>query len=416
MVRARLTREQTMMNYNILATEASRKLLKCRVQLAMDNRPQCIPDLWEKLTSLGYTVDSIQTPDGDTPKSERVKALEEKKKAVRDQKGHVKREGDDDEQEIVDAIGEKYVQLGQLTPSMLMNKIFSVLEPAVLSVANMKKVEKQMGKAGFVQLLEFMTGVGGDEEITKRCFRQVAADLHVRALARERRALTLELPPDWETQGLFQLEIRGDSLMVFLRYGTAQCKELSSKDVGDWPKEHVFVARNWSEERAELKCKALPKDQGIPLKAFFNFCVHVEGEDSSTQDSRRPNLKRALSYFGSASGCSGSSGSAQKLLRTDAAATEMGTSPDKAKDQGEEERAIGKEKEDEREQPLQMKEEPQEDEGKEKQGEPEEKDDEGKAEQDEGKAEQREETQHFFDEASVDLGKLGEGQLLMDVE
>ena len=82
MPRAKASAEEAAANLDRRAAEMRNAALKAKIVLCMKNRPSMIPQLWDKITSMGLDAESIKVPET-VSKSFQAQAIERRKQEKR---------------------------------------------------------------------------------------------------------------------------------------------------------------------------------------------------------------------------------------------------------------------------------------------------------------------------------------------
>lgn len=299
MVRSKLTMEEQVQNLNLRATEALQKARRTSIVAAMRSRPHLVIDpLWEKLQSLGLTSEGS---DGDGPartQSLQAQAAAMRKKAKTEvEEVHQKQVGMAVESELgvaqpTEPIAAKTTRLDMLGVNVLRDRLLPAVEETILSPANLRAIKDKdhTSKIGLLRYLDFTCGLSADFELRGiyRCMLRLCELCRQRAVARGRRALTITLPANWPTDGIY--EKVGDevtekgSVMVKQRF-TGEVVEVSSAVLPPFECfDDLTVAYNWSESRACLVSSQNPThDKAVVLGRYF--CCHTVsggGADSNS--------------------------------------------------------------------------------------------------------------------------------------
>ena len=107
-----------------------------------------------------------------------------------------------------EAIPQSVKDLAGFHSHVIRDRLLPAIEKGVLSSANLRSAERHIsGKKGFLELLEFATGLQGSYELRgrMRCYKQLVPWLQELATERGRRCLDLDLFEAWSSKGLYTI-------------------------------------------------------------------------------------------------------------------------------------------------------------------------------------------------------------------
>lgn len=161
----------------------------------MDQCPSCIPHLVSKLDSFGYDDARLSQKEA-VAQSFQTQVLKLRRKS-KDKAKEEDGDGDDSK----DAVPSKYWRIDSLSKQLLRDGVAPAIDPQVLSVANLKVLDKLGTDKAKIILLDIIEGCSGlprDLPITGqlRQWRHLLEEVAECSRLGGRRALCLTLPPD----------------------------------------------------------------------------------------------------------------------------------------------------------------------------------------------------------------------------
>ena len=119
----------------------------------------------------------------------------------------------------------KYWRVEGMAATFLSQNVFNLVELAAASEANLKHSLMRRGQTEYAQrimpdMLEMMTGLQRRHVLTggMRILSRFLEDIGSRNIARGRRCLSVQLPPDWSTAGLYYINVSGQSVVIEHRF------------------------------------------------------------------------------------------------------------------------------------------------------------------------------------------------------
>ena len=177
----------------------------------------------------------------------------------------------------------KWKTLGSLSVHALVTHIASVCEPMALSNSNIRSKINHGGlgtsnKLHILRIIELMTGLQDDFEITEKLRYWSAFEEYVAALnnGRNRMGRDLALPANFETSGVYCAFIREDVIWLAHR-GFGFDKPLRFGPAGKFKEEDLRIEYNWSEQRAVLN---IAGSGTPPSRLSTTFCAMVQQRDA----------------------------------------------------------------------------------------------------------------------------------------
>eukprot|EP00971_Amphidinium_carterae_P339322 6477055-Amphidinium_carterae.2 len=239
---------------NTRATQAAEKAETKKVNLALRLFPGVSRPLWEKLQSLGYTDERIKQAEREAAQADKEA---KSKKSLKPELAVG----------ISDPIPERVLHLEEFDNRTLRDTILPHLEPASLSGANLRAVEKKSGgKASLLKMLTFLVGLDPDYRVCGhlRSWQALLAALKERSEARGRRGREMVLPVDWNAQGLYGIEQGCQEGVRIQHRGTEVSRTIPWEEVpacGSY--EELTIVQNWSESKAALARLEFGQGDGI---------------------------------------------------------------------------------------------------------------------------------------------------------
>ena len=159
--------------------------------------------------------------------------------------------------------------LSDLTVPQLRDRVISVMEPEVLSGANLRSMrnDPEVGsKHGLLKYAKFCANMDPDFRLQGRfrCFNQLGVEARTRAKQRGNRAKSLTLRPEWAEEGLHEImgftsdenkEVNIRHRFTMKEVAVAVEKLPNFKEIDD-----LWVDFNWSEDAACVKSKSAKSD------------------------------------------------------------------------------------------------------------------------------------------------------------
>eukprot|EP00971_Amphidinium_carterae_P350703 6491694-Amphidinium_carterae.2 len=239
---------------NARATQAAEKAETKKVALCLRLFPGVSRPLWEKLQSLGYTDEKIKQTE---------KAVAEAEKEARSKKS-LKPELAEG---ISDPIPERVLHLEEFDNRTLRDTLLPSIEPASLSGANLRAVEKRAGgKSSLLKILTYLVGLDSDYRVCGhlRSWSALLAALKERSELRGRRGRELILPVDWVEQGLYGIEDGCSEGVRILHRATQASRTIPWEEVPTCASvAELTIVQNWSESKAALSLKEATQGGGI---------------------------------------------------------------------------------------------------------------------------------------------------------
>eukprot|EP00971_Amphidinium_carterae_P089938 1780433-Amphidinium_carterae.2 len=167
---------------------------------------------------------------------------------------------------ITDPIPDRVLHLEEFDNRTLRDTLLPSIEPASLSGANLRAVEKRAGgKSSLLKILTYLVGLDPDYRVCGhlRSWTALLGALKERSELRGRRGRELVLPVDWIAQGLYGIEQGCGEGVCILHRGTQVSKTIPWEDVPACSSyEDLCIVQNWSESKAALSLKE-PGQEGI---------------------------------------------------------------------------------------------------------------------------------------------------------
>eukprot|EP00971_Amphidinium_carterae_P253975 5042042-Amphidinium_carterae.3 len=249
-----------------------------------------------KSLSLGVTEENINEVEVFVEKSKQLQArcaasCSAKKEELAD-------EGDAVAE--IDAFPPKVTYLCDCTVAMFRDRFLPALEPSALSMANCRSHERAIGgKKGFMEIFEYACGLQADY-LLKDVFNSAQEFLDMaieRSIARGRRCRDLNLPPFWESDGLFKV-VGVCKTSRSVRMQQSFSKEVLAVPIGaaSWsffsdPK-YAVVFCNYSEIKAALWSKRDSRHaRTVSLAGHFRERKSDEKEGGQTTSPPRKRQK-----------------------------------------------------------------------------------------------------------------------------
>ena len=274
--RPKRTAEEEIAELNLRASEAQKSLVRKRVLMAMTNRPSCIPQLWEKLVSMGINEENVKEKETVDERKSHL-ALSRQRAAEMAQESKTKVNAALTCPQSV--LGKKYVDITSLSLPML-REILCGIDGKSFSQANLKAAEKRMGKEGYFKLIEFCTGLPPEHNLppdtTMASLVKLAKD---RAVSRGLRCLDVQLPPDFASSGLYKMAAKDGGGVTVTHQFTGEQADLDMQN--GLPKhtttDQLRIINNHSEERSAIVSYEEPGAKYLLSRAFINHYVHCAG-------------------------------------------------------------------------------------------------------------------------------------------
>ena len=285
-----MTEEDLVANLERRASEGRNRIGKRLVAAALAQHPWVVPDLLAKLESMGVLLmdpegraKSVRPPtDGEIEQvkmSFQAKAVA-KRKAVRETTAA----SPTDQMSVGNGesccggadIPTKYWTIDALTPSSAAAHILCKLEPASMSLANLRAIavrgRSHENHMHHIRLIEFATGLPPDFGLTGsyRRWTKLFELCEHRSMVRGRRCRDIALPVDYNRNGLYSLRCEEGGITV--RHNFSH-QEVFFR-IAELPIHHdfsdIYVSSNWSETRAALTSSTdtLKKSDIILLTRF----------------------------------------------------------------------------------------------------------------------------------------------------
>jgi len=280
-------------NLNRRATEAQQTMRRRKIEACMKNQPRCINELWQKLLDFGFDEEKMMSPETPTVQSFTAAAVETRKKRKEEEMeeaaANAKEQDDmggetsDDEETFGVALAEdpippKAMFMGDLSMSLLRDKLVSQIEPRVLSSANIRALKDTASKnhSAMLQYLEYLTGTRSDHPLRGkhwRCFNRMVLKLRKRAARRGDRVMSLSLPPVWELDGLHCIkycQVEPPKVTVQQRF-TKEAVVFSGSDLPPFKSaDDLYLSSNYSEVLVAL-CSRIAPDKTMYLAGHFKL-------------------------------------------------------------------------------------------------------------------------------------------------
>ena len=262
----------------------------------MEAHPSCVVLVRSHLEALGY-----QCPPQDAQGSVGEVAGQETLKRTLD---GLKRRGSRVKAEESEAGGEfglegidksslvpgTYWKLSALSKSLLYSQVLGRVGLPGLSAANLKAALDPLGTMvahqTCLEIFEFVTGLPGDLALKGelRSFLSIVKLARRQVRARARRGALLQLPPCWDRQGLYQMDVLDSDVQVKHRYlGT--CVSISKAQLPPAEGGYVLVD-NYSEKRAAIASatRTEASSRYFLINHFQEQEVVCEAADSSSDE------------------------------------------------------------------------------------------------------------------------------------
>jgi hypothetical protein len=285
----KLQSDAELADLNIRSTELSRARDKAIVKHVMDTWSESIELMMRTLRHHGYDVSgkTVRTDaDADTsqgPKSRRALAVEKRVQRAREQ-SHAAAAAEMSKSENADWVPTKYWNLDALSVVLLITAVLSKVEGRALSAANLRSMKGPKGqspvtKVNLCKIVEYVTGICSDVELVGplRYWPYLIAVLQARAKMRGSRGMSMPLPPDWDTFGVYSVKFV-DGKVYVSNDTTGKSTALPASCVPPFgAAEDLYIVSNWSETRATLKSKAAPEHAGVILHQYLPdlVCDHA---------------------------------------------------------------------------------------------------------------------------------------------
>ena len=275
---AKLTAQEQAANYQRRARELSLKADCKQLEQLLAKHPHLASPLLQEAKNLGYCVDDDASAglNGEIPSLQvaarrEVVAAKRAKTALCDGGGT---DGGADPAQPA-TVPTKYWTMGPLSVALLCNNVLSEMELVALSQANLRSMsvrgKGEHGKHELLKIVRFATGLHADTPLVGnlREWKVLRDTVLERNATLGRRAMDLQLPPDWNAAGTYSMNIEGDTLQVKHKpFGATHAfnQELLGCEPSKWN-----VECNWSEQRATLHCA--DAKQGAKPISLYNFFV-----------------------------------------------------------------------------------------------------------------------------------------------
>mmetsp|Transcript_35611 Transcript_35611/g.83271 ORF Transcript_35611/g.83271 Transcript_35611/m.83271 type:complete len:371 (+) Transcript_35611:63-1175(+) len=233
--------------------EQEREIMRADCVLAVNNHPEVIPKVWEVIKTFDISHESLAQEQPTGPKTAAGKKKAAKRMARAQELAAVA-----DPKDFIDT--QKVPDLGSFKMVEYRTDFLPLLDKSAFSKANLIAAESAMGKEGYLQVLEFSTGLPRDYPLADPMnSRKRVRDLLVEQQAlRPGRTLGFSLPPTWGNEcGIFKLLEGPDRLSVQLKHRWTGATFLVPSE--ELPQhecfEDLFLDRNYSEERVAIASK-----------------------------------------------------------------------------------------------------------------------------------------------------------------
>ena len=151
-----------------------------------------------------------------------------------------------------------------------LKKFCAAVEPNLFGPFALKAMinrgSREVNKTALLKILEFTTGldpstsISSDERDVCSLERQLM-DMNTRY---GRRALNLNLPPDWTKQGVYSLYTEEDKKIYVGNRFDAQRRLLPDK-FQEFPFDQIYIDFNWSDNRANVRVRGALVDQPVNM-------------------------------------------------------------------------------------------------------------------------------------------------------
>ena len=152
-----------------------------------------------------------------------------------------------------------------------LKKFCAAVEPNLFGPFALKAMinrgSREVNKTALLKILEFTTGLDPSTSISsdERDFCSIERQLVDMNTRYGRRALNLDMPPDWTKQGVYLLykEYEDKKIYVGNRFD-AQVRLLPDK-FQEFPFDQIYIDFNWSDNRASIKVRGAWVDQPVNM-------------------------------------------------------------------------------------------------------------------------------------------------------
>jgi len=175
--------------------------------------------------------------------------------------------------------------LAALSRNLLRDQVLHGVEPNNLTRANLSASIDKLGvsasKREYLRLWEFCTGLSPEFPLSggMRWFSEVRDYGFQRSALRGRRALLMQLPPQWDKQGLFEIvgfNAEDSSVSVRQRF-TMETAQIQVQMLPPFNEpSQLSVDHNWSETDAQVVSSKMVEGEGRRVFKLANlFCNHI---------------------------------------------------------------------------------------------------------------------------------------------
>ena len=103
-----------------------------------------------------------------------------------------------------------------------------------------------------------------------RILSRFQEDICSRNIARGRRCVALQLPPDWSTAGLYYINVSGQSVVVEHRFTRKKVEVHDESALPVWTQPaSLYIDENFSEISATLRSREDNAESGLILRPLF---------------------------------------------------------------------------------------------------------------------------------------------------
>ena len=171
--------------------------------------------------------------------------------------------------------------LGAFHSHIIRDRLLPALEKGALSSANLRSVERHIGgKKGFLELLEFATGLQSSYELRgrMRCYKVLIPWLQELSMERGRRCLDLDLQEPWCAKGLYIISGSTEVGVTITHKFNQKTAVIPWTQVPECQNlQELIVSSNFSEAIAALDLKAGTLSTRTLLAPFFESQVIDDG-------------------------------------------------------------------------------------------------------------------------------------------
>ena len=198
----KLSWEEQAKNLELRATECKQKAQRKFIDCVLDKNPHVLNEIVAKIHALGFSEESAaQTPN--------AKSLQ--RAATDNRKSSKTKPAIADRDEDPAVVLTPYHRLDACSVAFLIDNVLAHCEPGAMSQPNLKRLMAR-GRAAqnrevLLELVQFSTGLLPDTALsgklaTLQSFKHFCVERH---LARGRRTRDLQLPPTWQTDGVYRI-------------------------------------------------------------------------------------------------------------------------------------------------------------------------------------------------------------------